>query len=98
MVFKVVESEEEQIICSDVIFLESDLEMDYNSYDYTPLVRTCHMAHSYWKGGQEMNMLKKREIKWTSVNLEYCLYHGEIELHQITGKTYKHRFSITPCI
>lgn len=34
MTLMVIESEEEQVVCSDVVFLESDMEMDYNSYAY----------------------------------------------------------------
>lgn len=30
MAFMVVESEEERVVCSNVLFLGSDLEMDYN--------------------------------------------------------------------
>lgn len=59
---------------------------------YIPLVRTRHMVYSNWERGQEMNMFRKRKVKWTLVNMEYCLYHRETELQHVIGKTYKHRF------
>lgn len=50
MASMVGKSGEEQVICSDVIFLRLDLEMDHHTSVYTPLVTTSHMVRPTWKG------------------------------------------------